>query len=110
MVTAELMTVAPLAVAFVFMLLWIVSLGLTQVRVADAARESARMLARGESIAAARTAAGQFSPKGATIHVATADGAVSVTIRARSRMPLPFFSGIGSRTMESTSVAMREEP
>lgn len=106
--TAELMTIAPLAVAFSFLLLWIVSLGLTQVRLADASRESARMLARGESVESARTAARQHSPEGATVRVRDDDGAVVVTVRVRSRMPVPFFSGIGSRSLESTSVAVRE--
>ncbi len=110
MVTAELMTIAPLGVAFVFLLLWIISLGLTQVRATDASREAVRMLARGESIEAARTAAERFSPDGASVRVTQEGGAVSVTVRVKSRMPVPFFSGIGSRTMESTSVAMREQP
>lgn len=110
MVTAELMTIAPLGVAFGFLLLWIVSLGLTQVRIADASREAARIVARGESVAAARSLASEYSPHGARVRVAEDGGTVKVTVRVKSRMPLPFFSGIGSRTMESTSVAMREEP
>lgn len=109
-VTAELMTIAPLAVAFSFLLLWIVSLGLTQVRIADASRESARILARGESVEVARQIARHHSPEGATVRVTDDDGAVVVTVRVKSRMPVPFFSGIGSRTMESTSVAVRESP
>lgn len=110
MVTAELMTIAPLGVAFAFLLLWIVSLGLTQVRVADASRESARMLARGESIEVARSVATQYSPDGARVQVTDEGGTVTVRVSVKSRMPLPFFSGIGSRTMESTSVALQEDP
>ena len=110
MVTAELMTIAPFGVALAFLLLWIVSLGLTQVRLADASRESARMLARGESTAAATAMARRHAPGRATVEVATADGTVSVTVATRSRMPIPFFSGIGSRSMESTSVAAQEDP
>ena len=53
MVTAELATIAPFGVAFAFLLLWVVSLGFTQI---------------------------------------------------------PFFSGIGARTMTSTSVAAQESP
>lgn len=110
MVTAELMTIAPLAVAFAFLLLWFISLGLTQVRLADASRESARMLARGDSSQAAEAMAKQHAPAGATVDVATADGVVTVTVRARSRLPIPFFSGIGSQSMDSTSVAAQEAP
>ncbi|AWB91005.1 TadE family type IV pilus minor pilin [Aeromicrobium chenweiae] len=110
MVTAELMTIAPLGVAFAFLLLWVVSLGLTQVRLADASRESARMIARGEPTSSAETAARRHAPDGATVRVGEEGGAVVVTVSARSRMPLPFFSGIGSRTMTSTSVAALESP
>ncbi|MRK02585.1 pilus assembly protein [Aeromicrobium sp. S22] len=110
MVTAELMTIAPLGVALAFLLLWIVSLGLTQVRIADASRESARMLARGESMSSAEAVAKREAPTGARVSVDEQGGAVVVTVRVRSRMPIPFFSGIGARTMESTSVAAQESP
>lgn len=110
MVTAELMTVAPFGVALAFLLLWIVSLGLTQVRLADASRESARMVARGESTAAATAMARRHAPDRARVEVTTVDGTVTVTVRATSRLPLPFFSGVGSRALESTSVAAQEDP
>ena len=110
MVTAELMTIAPFGVAFAFLLLWIVSLGLTQVRLADASRESARLVARGESPDDAEAIAREHAPRGASVKVRTADGVVTVTVSARSRMPIPFFSGVGSRTMSSTSAAAEESP
>jgi secretion/DNA translocation related TadE-like protein len=91
MVTAELMTIAPLGVAFAFLLLWVVSLGLTQVRLADASRESARMLARGETTESATTMARRHAPGRATIDVRTAGGTVTVTVRTRSSLPIPFF-------------------
>lgn len=110
MVTAELMTIAPLAVAFAFLLLWIVSLGLTQVRLADASRESARMIARGEQMHDAEAVARRYAPGGATVRVSDGDGLVTVTVRVRSRLPIPFFTGVGSRSMASTSVAATEAP
>lgn len=110
MVTAELATIAPFGVAFAFLLLWIVSLGLTQVRLADASREGARLVARGEAVDTAKLAARKLSPDGAKVTVSTGDGLVTVTVRAKSEMPLPFFSGIGARTMESSSVAAEESP
>jgi multisubunit Na+/H+ antiporter MnhE subunit len=110
MVTAELMTIAPLGVAFAFLLLWVVSLGLTQVRLADASRESARMLARGDTTEAAAAMARRHVPGNASVDVSTDRGTVSVTVSTRSRLPIPFFSGIGSRSMESTSVAAQEQP
>ncbi|KQX73886.1 TadE family type IV pilus minor pilin [Aeromicrobium sp. Root472D3] len=110
MVTAELMTIAPLGVAFAFLLLWVVSLGLTQVRLADASREAARMVARGDSTEAATAMARRHAPGRATVRVRTGRGTVTVTVGTRSRLPIPFFSGIGSRALESTSVAAAEEP
>lgn len=110
MVTAELMTIAPFGLALAFLLLWVVSLGLTQVRLADAARESARLVARGESLGAAERMADRYTPGRATVVVSTRDGTVTVTVKTRSRLPIPFFSGIGSRSMEATAVAAAEVP
>ncbi|GAA3518590.1 hypothetical protein GCM10022234_12610 [Aeromicrobium panaciterrae] len=108
MVTAELATIAPFGVAFAFLLLWIVSLGLTQVRLADASREAARLVARGEAIDVAERTAQRLAPEGATVTVSTDDGLVTVAVRAKSTMPIPLFSGIGAREMESSSVAADE--
>jgi hypothetical protein len=110
MVTAELATIAPFGVAFAFLLLWIVSLGFTQVRIADASREAARMVARGDAVNASKRLALDQAPHGATVSVTSSKGRVTVTVTARSRMPLPFFSGIGARTMKSSSVAAEESP
>lgn len=110
MVTAELATIAPFGVAFAFLLLWVVSLGLTQVRIADASREATRMVARGDTAGDAKTVAIRQSPGGAHVTVSSARGLVTVTVTARSRMPVPFFSGIGARTMRSSSVAALESP
>ncbi len=110
MVTAELATIAPFGVAFAFLLLWIVSLGFTQVRIADASREAARMVARGDAISAAKDVAIHQSPPDAKVSVISSKGLVTVTVTARSRMPIPFFSGIGARTMSSSSVAAQESP
>jgi hypothetical protein len=110
MVTAELATIAPFAVAFAFLLLWVVSLGLTQVRLADASREAARMIARGEAVPEAEKVARDHAPDGAKVSVDKESGTVTVTVTARSRMPLPYFSGVGSREMDSSSVAAVESP
>ena len=110
MVTAELATIAPFAVAFAFLLLWVVSLGLTQIRIADASREAARMIARGEAVQDAEAVARKHAPDGATVSVDTESGTVTVTVRARSRMPLPFLSSVGSQEMDSSSVAAVESP
>ena len=110
MVTAELATIAPFAVAFAFLLLWVISLGLTQIRIADASREAARMIARGEAVQDAEEIARSHAPAGARVSVDTESGAVTVTVTARSRMPLPFFANVGSQELDSASVAAVESP
>ena len=47
MVTAETATIAPFLMVVVLLLMWVVSLGITQVRLVDASREAARVMARG---------------------------------------------------------------
>lgn len=112
MATAELATIAPFAVAFAFLLLWVVSLGLTQIRIADASREAARMIARGEAVPAAKAVALEQAPDGAkvTIETDSDSGTVTVNVTARSRMPLLYFSGIGAQELDSASVAATEAP
>jgi hypothetical protein len=110
MVTAELAVIAPFGVAFAFLLLWVISLGVTQVRIVDASREAARMVARGDSVAAATAAARRDAPKGARIDTKSSEGFVTVTVTAKSAAPLPFFSGLGARTMTTTAVAADESP
>lgn len=110
MVTAELAVIAPFGVAFALLLLWVVSLGVTQVRIVDASREAARMVARGDSVAEATSAAKHDAPKGARVEVHSAKGFVTVTVTARSGVPLPFFAGVGARRLMATAVAADESP
>lgn len=110
MVTAELAVIAPLGVAFAFLLLWVVSLGVTQVRIVDASREAARMVARGDSVSSATQAAEHDAPKDARVEARSVKGFVTVTVTAKSSAPIPFFSGVGARTMTATAVAADESP
>ena len=111
MATAELAVIAPFAVAFVLLLAWIGSLGVAQVRLVDAAREGARLVARGESVEAATEVVRRLAPENATVEVEpSSDGTVAVTVTARAGPPLPFATTVGSRVLSSTAVAAREEP
>lgn len=107
MVTAELATIMPFAVVFALLLLWIVSLGLTQVRLTDAAREGARLVARGEPRSVATEAAEQMAPDDATVHIETVGDTVRVRVASVSSLPLPGVS-IGDRRLEAESVAVVE--
>ncbi|HWV27123.1 MAG TPA: TadE family type IV pilus minor pilin [Aeromicrobium sp.] len=110
MVTAELATIAPFAVAFAFLLLWVVSLGLSQVRVTDAAREGARLVARGESTHTATQAAQRLAPDGAEVHIDREGQLVTVRVVATSGPDLPVWSAVGARRVEATSTAVMEDP
>ncbi|MFS0886810.1 TadE family type IV pilus minor pilin [Aeromicrobium sp. 179-A 4D2 NHS] len=87
MVTAETATVLPFVVLTALVLTWVVSLGLTQMRLADAAREAARVVARGESVADGRDAAIRLVP-GARVRIETHGGTAEVQVRHRARLPL----------------------
>jgi hypothetical protein len=110
MVTAETAVLAPFGVAFAVLLLWMVSLGFTQVQLVDAAREGARLVARGETPSTAQSVARRQAPPGAKVRVSSHDGLVTVEVSARSRLPLPFFSHVGARTLEASAVSADETP
>jgi len=70
----------PLLVALTIGLVWLLTLGTTQVRMVDATREAARAVARGDSVAEALARGEQVAPPGSSLQVdAAADGHVVVT-------------------------------
>lgn len=87
MVTAETAMVLPFVVLMAVVLTWVVSLGVTQMRLADAAREGARLVARGEPADAGREAVRSLVP-GATVRVEVEHGRAEVRVRHRARLPL----------------------
>jgi len=87
MVTAETAMVLPFVALMAVVLTWVVTLGVTQMRLADAAREGARVVARGESAAAGRSAVSGLVP-GALVRVETRDGRAHVRVSHRARLPL----------------------
>lgn len=105
-VTAEAVMVLPVLALVTLALCWLVGLGVQQARVVDAARETARLVARdvphGEAVAAGR----RVAPPGSTIEVSTSGGEVTVTVSLDVAAP----GGIGSvqGTLTSTAVAARE--
>jgi hypothetical protein len=108
MVTAEMAVLAPFGFAFGLLLLWIVSLGFTQVQLVDAAREAARLVARGESVAAASEVARRHAPPGAEVRVTADEGLVTVQVTAQSRLPLPFLRHVGARSLAASAVSADE--
>ncbi|HET7529593.1 MAG TPA: TadE family type IV pilus minor pilin [Mycobacteriales bacterium] len=88
MVTAELAVALPTVVVVLLAAVTAVAAVGTQLRCTDAAASAARLLARGEPAAVARTAADAVVGGAPEIRISTAAGEVSVIVRAPVRFPL----------------------
>ena len=106
MVTAETAATLPLLVAVTLAMVWLVSVGVAQVRVTDAAREAARAAARGESVPEASELARRAAP-GSTVVIAEEEGKVIVRV-TDSVEPFGLFSRLGSASVTADAVALAE--
>jgi Flp pilus assembly protein TadG len=107
-VTAETAVVLPMIAIFAVGLAWLVSLGVVQVRVQDAAREAARVAARGDSVVTATSYARRIAPAGARVTIARSGGSVVVTVEAPVDGPGGFFRFLPDYTVRARSVAALE--
>jgi Flp pilus assembly protein TadG len=107
-VTAETALVLPLLVAVTVGMVWLVSLGLTQMQVTDAAREAARAVARGESRDRATGLARRAAP-GAEVTIGEEGGTVVVSVRRRVGPPGGVLDGLAGATLEAEAVALAED-
>ena len=107
-VTAETAVVLPMIAVFAVGLAWLVSLGVVQVRAQDAAREAARVVARGDSVAAGTAYAHRVATSGADVSVARDGSTVVVTVRAPVDGPGGFFRFLPGYTVRASSVAAIE--
>ena len=108
-VTAELALGLPLVLAVTVGLVWLLAAASAQIRVVDAARESARSMARGDSESAARAVAQQIAPAGAAIQVVVEGGRVAVTASAEVAGPGGLFDFLPGVTVRSRAVAVLED-
>ena len=107
-VTAEIAAALPALVLVVIAALWTLSLGLMQLRCADAAREAARAAARGDDPAVVRQVAEAVAPTGAVVEVTERDGLVVVEVAVEVRPPVPFADRLPAPTVSAESVAVEE--
>ena len=105
MVTAETLVVTPFVILVAVLAVWLVSLGVTQSRATDAAREAARSLARGDPPEVAERHAVDAAARGSRIEVDRRDGVVEVAVHTPARLPL--FGGVGT-TVSGRAVASIE--
>jgi len=107
--TAELAMVLPLLVAVSIGLVWLLAVGAAQVRTVDAARETARALARGDDQATAVGRGLEVAPDGSRIAVSRGGGEVRVTVTGRVEGPGGLFAHLPSPRLRADAVAADEE-
>jgi hypothetical protein len=106
--TAEAMVVLPVLLAVGLGLVWVLSLGVTQVRVVDSAREAARAAARGESESAARAAGRRVAPAGARIRLGVGGDLVTAVVTVEVRGPGGLFRMLPAVTLGHRAEAVAE--
>jgi len=109
-VTAELAMGLPLLVAVTIGLVWLLSVGAAQIRTVDAARETARAVARGDDVAEAVATGRRVAPDGAEVSVTRGGGQVVATSSARVDGPGGLFGFLPAVTVRAEAVAADEEP
>jgi TadE-like protein len=86
-VTAEVAVALPALVVVTVLLMWLVGVASAHIRCADAAREAARTLARGDEPANAEAIVARTAPPGSSMSSQTHGGLVQVRVRANVRPP-----------------------
>jgi hypothetical protein len=107
-VTAEAAVVLPVVVLFALGLAWLVALGATQVRALDAARETARAVARGEDSGTSVALGRRVATSGAEISVTDEGDTVLVTVSAPVRGPGGIFAFLPAYRARASAVAAEE--
>jgi hypothetical protein len=87
MVTAETAVVLPVVAAFALVLLWLVSVAITEIRIVDTARDAARALARGADDDAVRDEIARSAPDGFQLSVARSGGEVTAEVAVDADAP-----------------------
>ncbi|MEU4390421.1 TadE family type IV pilus minor pilin [Kribbella sp. NPDC023855] len=101
-VTAEVALVLPVLLAVLAAGLWLIGTVITNIRCIDAARDTARAVARGEPTEAARRLGQRSAPSGATITITQTDSTIHVQVVATSATPP------GVPTAEATATVQTE--
>jgi hypothetical protein len=109
MVTAETATVLPFLLLVTLALGWMIAIGIAQVRCLDAAREAARVVARGDGFGAAVDVATQVAPTGARIAIDESDAAVDVEVTLRLTPPVPLLGPVMTIPLSATATAALED-
>ncbi len=106
--TAEIAVALPALVLVLGLALAAVDLGIDQVRCVDAARVAARLVARGDDVAAARARAAAAAPTGAQVVIEATGETVRVTVTGG--LPARLAGWTGLPAPGAVAVAAVEEP
>lgn len=109
MVTAETATVLPFLVLVTLALAWLIAIGVAQVRCLDAAREAARVMARGDGSSAAVGVATKVAPSGAHVRMNETDAVVDVEVAVRLSPPVPLLGHVLAVPVSATATAALED-
>lgn len=107
-VTAETAVALPVLAGITLGLLWLLSVAVTQVRVVDAARETARALARDETVAEAVDRGSRVAPGGTRFSVSQDGDEVRVDVVAEVDGPGGLFARFPGLDVRAEAVAARE--
>lgn len=107
-VTAETAMAIPMLAALTLALVWLVSLGFSQVLVQDASRETARSLARGDSVETALAAGRRVAPAGSDFSIQQTGEWVEVEVTAITDGPGRPWGFLPSVRLRGHSVARAE--
>ncbi|MCL8027479.1 TadE family protein [Nocardioides bruguierae] len=107
--TAEAAMVLPLLLAVTAAMTWLLVVGLAQLRATDAAREAARVLARGESPAVAEGLVSDVGPEGAVLRTSAGGGTVVVTVTATVRGPGGLLAHLPGADVHAEATAALED-
>jgi Flp pilus assembly protein TadG len=107
-VTAETVMVLPVLVALTLGLAWLLSLAATQVRVVDAARETARAAARDDGAGSAAALGRRVAPTGARLSVRDDGQTVVVRVRSTVHGPQGLLGFLPGVDVDAEAVAAKE--
>ena len=107
-VTAETAMALPLITIFALSMAWLVSIGITDARAIDAARETARAAARSDSTGEATALGQRVAPDGSRISVSRSGGAVVARVSSPVRGPAGLFARFASFHVTAEAVAAEE--
>lgn len=107
-VTAETAVALPLIAVFTLSMAWLVSIGITDVRALDAARETARAAARSEDSGEATALGHRVAPEGSRITIARSGGAVVARVTSPVNGPAGLFGSWASFDVTAEAVAAEE--